>query len=109
MPILDAMLLRLGSDVRGLQNGLDPEVLRFWYDKVVSDARQMAPPWLADKIGVRQDPILALKFELDVSRRAVRYLMAAIEANAEAMPYSTRLYFLRVQESVAAEMDSSLV
>lgn len=109
MPVLDAMLNRLGTDIRHLQNGLDPKILEIWYEKVIADAREMAPPWLTEKINVKQDPILTLKFELDVSKRAVRYLMAAIEQNADAMPYTTRLYFLKVQESISSEMDKSLV
>lgn len=103
------MLNKLGADIKCLQDGLDPELLALWYDKVIGDAREMAPPWLVDKINVKQDPILSLKFELDVSKRAVRYLMAAIEANTDSMPYTTRLYFLKVQESVESEMDKSLV
>ncbi len=109
MAILDAMLNRLGDDVKHLQDGLNPDTLAAWYSKVIEDAREMAPPWLSDKINVKQDPILPLKFELDVSKRAVRYLMASIEHNAEAMPYTTRMYFLKVQESVSSEMDKALV
>lgn len=109
MAILGAMLGRLGEDIAVLQGGLDPRTLEAWYAKVIEDARQMAPSWLADKINVKQDPIITLKFELDVSKRAVRYLMAAIEKNADAMPYTTRMYFLKVQESITSEMDKSLV
>jgi hypothetical protein len=35
--------------------------------------------------------------------------MIAVENNLDAMPYSTRLYFLKVQEVMATEMDKSLV
>ena len=109
MPVFDSMLHRIGADVRDLQDGLDPQTLAFWYHRIIRDAREMAPPWLVDKINVRQDPILTMKFRLDVSRRAIRHVMAAIEANIGAMPYSTRLYFLRVQESIESETDRSLV
>lgn len=109
MPILNAMLGRLGADIAHLQEGLDPKTLEVWYTKVIGDAREMAPTWLAEKINVKQDPILTLKFELDISKRAVRYLMAAIEQNADSMPYTTRMYFLKVQESVSSEMDKSLI
>ena len=109
MYVLNAMLARLGGDVKSLQDGLDPQTLAVWYRKVLNDACETVPPWLADKISVRQDPILPLKFELNVSKRAVRHVMAAIEANADAMPYSTRLYFLKVQESISSEMDKPLV
>jgi len=69
----------------------------------------MAPPWLQDKINVKQDPILPMKFNLDISKRAVRYFMIAVENNLQQMPYSTQLYFLKVQEILSLEMDKSLV
>jgi hypothetical protein len=35
--------------------------------------------------------------------------MIAIDNNLDAMPYSTRLYFLKVQEIMSTEMDKSLI
>ncbi len=99
----------MSANIHSLKEGLDPENIAFWYKKVIEDAREMAPPWLEEKISVKQDPILYLKFNLDISKRAVRYLMIAIENNLDDMPYTTRLYFLKVQEIVSNEMDKSLV
>jgi hypothetical protein len=107
--ITDKMLHKMSSDITDLKDGLDPQNIAFWYKKVIAEAKEMAPPWLVDKIGVKQDPILYLKFNLDISKRAVRYLMMAIENNLDAMPYATRLYFLKVQELVSQEMDKALV
>ena len=103
------MLNKMSADITNLKEGLDPQNIAFWYKKVIQEAKEMAPPWLVDKIGVKQDPILYLKFNLDISKRAVRYLMIAIDNNLDEMPYSTRLYFLKVQEIVSQEMDKSLV
>ncbi|TRZ79601.1 MAG: hypothetical protein D4R90_03610 [Nitrosopumilales archaeon] len=103
------MMGKMSSDIIGLKDGLDPQNIAFWYKKVITEAKEMAPPWLVDKIGVKQDPILYLKFNLDISKRAVRYLMIAIEDNLDDMPYATRLYFLKVQELVTQEMDKALV
>lgn len=103
------MLNKMSSDIADLKDGLDPENIAFWYKKVIAEAKDMAPPWLVDKINVRQDTILCLKFNLDISKRAVRYLMMAIADNLDDMPYSTKLYFLKVQELVSQEMDKSLV
>ncbi|MGB6462706.1 MAG: hypothetical protein WA799_05065 [Nitrosotalea sp.] len=103
------MLSKMSSDIAGLKDGLDPQNIAFWYKKIIEDAKEMAPPWLVDKINVKQDPILYLKFNLDISKRAVRYLMIAIANNLDDMPYTTRLYFLKVQEIVSQEMDKSLV
>ena len=56
-----------------------------------------------------QQLILPMKFNLDISKRAVRYFMIAVENNLPQMPYSTQLYFLKVQEILGFEMDKSLV
>jgi len=109
MNIADQMLAKLGSDVANLKEGLQPENLSFWYNKIIAETIDMAPPWLQDKIKVKQDPILPMKFNIDISKRAVRYLMIAIDNNVDAMPYSTKLYFLKVQEIMSTEMDKSLV
>jgi len=103
------MLRKMSNDVTNLKEGLNPENIAFWYKKVIDEAKDMAPPWLVDKINVKQDPILHMKFNLDISKRAVRYLMMAIENHIDEMPYSTRLYFLKVQEILTDEMNKALV
>jgi len=103
------MLKKISNDVADLKNGLDPKNLAFWYDKIIKETREMAPPWLEEKINVKQDSILQMKFNIDISKRAVRYLLIVIDNNLDEMPYSTRLYFLKVQEIMSSEMDKSLV
>ena len=109
MSIIHPLLQKLQNDVQQLQKGLQPDHLSFWYQKIIADTKEMAPPWLQDKINVKQDPILPMKFNLDISKRAVRYFMIAVENNLPQMPYSTQLYFLKVQEILGFEMDKSLV
>ena len=109
MPIINHMMHQINNDVANLQRGLHPESLAFWYEKIIKETKEMAPPWLQDKIKVNQDPILSLKFNLDISKRAVRYVMIAVDNNIDQMPYSTKLYFLKVQEILETEMDKSLV
>ena len=109
MSIIHPLLQKLQNDVQKLQKGLQPDHLSFWYLKIITDTKEMAPPWLQDKINVKQDPILPMKFNLDISKRAVRYFMIAVENNLSQMPYSTQLYFLKVQEVLSFEMDKSLV
>jgi hypothetical protein len=109
MTIINHMMKKIDTDVSNLKQGLHPQNLSFWYDKIIEETIDMAPPWLQDKIKVHQDSILTMKFNLDISKRAVRYFMIAVENNLDAMPYSTRLYFLKVQEVMATEMDKSLV
>ena len=103
------MLKKIGNDVSNLKEGLYPENLSFWYKKIIKETREMAPPWLEDKINLKQDPILPMKFNIDISKRAVKYLIIAIDNNLDDMPYSTQLYFLKVQEIMGSEMDKSLV
>ena len=109
MSIIHPLLKKLQNDVQQLQKGLQPNHLSFWYQKIIADSKEMAPPWLQDKINVKQDPILPMKFNLDISKRAVRYFMIAVENNLQQMPYSTQLYFLKVQEILSFEMDKSLI
>ncbi len=109
MAIINNMLNQIDSDVSALQQGLQPDNLSLWYDRIIRETIEMAPPWLEDKIGVSQDPVLPMKFNLDISKRAVRYFMMAVDSNLDEMPATTRLYFLKVQEILDAEMDKSLV
>ncbi len=100
---------QINNDITNLQKGLRPENLSYWYAKIIKETKEIAPPWLQNKIQVKQDPILRMKFNLDISKRAVRYFMMVVEQNLDQMPYSTKLYFLKVQEIMEAEMDKSLV
>jgi hypothetical protein len=109
MAIINNMMKKFDTDVSNLKKGLHPENLSYWYDKIIKETIDMAPPWLQDKINVKQDSILPMKFNLDISKRAVRYFMIAVDDNLEYMPYSTKLYFLKVQEIMETEMNKSLV
>ncbi|MDG6920245.1 MAG: hypothetical protein JRN44_00610 [Nitrososphaerota archaeon] len=97
------VLNRLLQEIEDLKQGLDPAVLSGWYQKVASDAKAEAPGHLIDSIDVIQDPILPMKFEFKASRRAVRYVVDAIDRNLEGMPLATRLYFQKVEELIQAE------
>ena len=109
MTVISHMTKKINADVADLKQGLHPQNLSYWYDKIILETVEMAPPWLQDKIKVVQDPVLPMKFNLDISKRAVRYFMIVVDENMDDMPYSTRLYFLKVQEIMSAEMDKSLV
>ncbi len=109
MTIVNHMMKKLDNDVTTLKEGLHPKEISYWYEKIIKETKEIAPPWLQDKIKIKQDAILPMKFNLDISKRAVRYFMITIDDNLEQMPYSTKLYFLKVQEIMASEMDKSLV
>jgi len=109
LAIINNMMKKFDADISDLKEGLHPENLSYWYGKIIKETIEMAPPWLQDKIKVKQDPILTMKFNLDISKRAVRYFMIVVDNNLDDMPYSTKLYFLKVQEIMGTEMDKSLV
>ena len=109
MSVTSQIIKKLNNDITQIQKGMQPDQLSFWYQKIISDTKEMAPPWLQDKIKVKQDPILPMKFNVDISKRAVRYLMISIDNNLQQMPYTTQLYFLKVQEIMSLEMDKALV
>jgi len=103
------MLNKIDNDITNLKDGLYPENIDYWYKKIIDETIEIVPPWLVDKINVKQDPIIPLKFNINISKRAVSYFMQVIDYNLEKMPYTTKLYFLKVQEIMSAEMDKSLV
>jgi len=67
MAIINHMMKIIDTDISNLKQGLQPQNLSFWYDKIIEETTEMAPPWLQDKIKVHQDPILTMKFNLDIS------------------------------------------
>lgn len=97
------VLNKLLQEIENLKLGLDPNVLAGWYDKIAEDARKEAPGYLTDSIGVVQDPILPMKFEFKTSRRAIKYVIEAIDRNLDGMPLATRLYFQKLSELIQAE------
>lgn len=100
MRVLERML----QEIENLKLGLDPVVLVGWYNKIESDAKAEAPSHLSDSIDVIQDPILPMKFEFKTSRRAVKYVLEAIDRNLPSMPTATRLYFQKLSEIIQQEM-----
>jgi len=98
------VLQRLLREIENLKMGLDPEVLAGWYNKVAADAKAAAPGHLVESIDVVQDSLLPMKFELKTSKRAVQYVLDAIDQNLLEMPTATRLYFQKLSELIQQEM-----
>lgn len=98
------VLNRLLQEFENLKLGLEPDVLAGWYNKIASDAKAEAPRHLMESIDVIQDPILPMKFEFKTSKRAVKYVLDAIDRNLDEMPTATRLYFQKLSELIQAEM-----
>jgi len=103
------MLNKIDVDIQNLKGGLQPENLEYWYRKITDETLEILPPWLVDKSNIVQDPFLPLKFNIEISKKAVRYFMQVIDYNLQKMPYTTQLCFMKVQETVSTNMDKSLV
>jgi len=95
-----SLAMKINNIIKEMQDGLDPEVLANWYRIVQSRARELCPDDLREKINVEQDAILSMKFKLSISKRTVPFVISAIEQTLPEMPYSTKLYFEKVQEII---------
>lgn len=97
------VLEKMAKEIDNLKVGLDPSVLAAWYKKVETDAKAKAPEELKESIQVVQNEILPMKFEFKTSKRAVKYVLEAIDRNLEEMPMATRLYFQKLEELIQAQ------
>ncbi|HVX02121.1 MAG TPA: hypothetical protein VHA09_03120 [Nitrososphaera sp.] len=99
---------KINSTVKNLREGLDPDVLAYWFKRIEDKSRETVPEHLKDKVHFEQDRILWMKFKMDVSKRAVPTVMQVIEEYIPMMPYSTGLYFRKIQEILTEEMNKDL-
>jgi hypothetical protein len=94
--------------ISNLREGMHPELLAYWYKRIEDKSIDSVPTNLKDKIHFRQDRVLWMKFSIDISKRAVPYVVKVIEEYIPLMPYSTGLYFRKVQEVLSDEMTKQL-
>lgn len=104
-----SLTAKLNNIIKEMQDGLVPEILANWYLIVQNRARESCPEDLREKIIIEQDPILPMKFKLNISKRTVPFVISAIEQSLPEMPYSTRLYFEKVQEIILQEFTKAKV
>ena len=105
---LDFSLHILLKGISNLREGMHPELLAYWYKRIEDKSIDTVPSNLKDKIHFRQDRVLWMKFNIDISKRAVPYVVKVIEEYIPLMPYSTGLYFRKVQEILSDEMTKQL-
>ncbi len=84
--------------------GFDPAVLAQWYKIVEAEAKERCPEELRGLLTITQDPILWMKFQIRISKRVVPYFVEGIEENLDKMPFSTRLYFQKLEAIIEDEM-----
>jgi hypothetical protein len=99
---------RTNATIKNLKEGLDPENLAYWYKRIEERSVEIVPTHLKEKIHFQQDRILWMKFKIDVSKRAVPYVIQVIEEYIPIMPYSTGLYFQNIQRMLTEEMNKDL-
>jgi hypothetical protein len=105
---VDLPLYTISKGIKNLKEGLHPELLAYWYKRIEDKSIDSVPTNLKDKIQFRQDRVLWMKFRMNVSRRAVPYVMRIIEEYIPLMPYSTGLYFRKVQQILADQVTMEL-
>ena len=101
--LINNTINEIEKTISTLLSGLDPDTISHWFDQIMNDVNDIVPPWLTNKIYVTQDMNLPMKFNIHVSKRAIRYLIQVIDQNITSMPYSTRLYFLKIEELIELE------
>jgi hypothetical protein len=104
----DISFNRIDTTITNLKEGLDPENLAYWYKRIEERTIEIAPTHLKEKIHFRQDRVLWMKFKIDVSKRAVPYIIRVIEEYIPIMPYSTGLYFQKIQHMLTDEVNKEL-
>jgi hypothetical protein len=104
-----SLAVKINNIIKEMHDGLDPEVLANWYRIVQSRARELCSEDLREKINVEQGSILSMKFKLNISKRTVPFVISAIEQTLPEMPYSTKLYFEKVQEIILEEFTKTKV
>ncbi|MGI0090319.1 MAG: hypothetical protein ACREBS_01295 [Nitrososphaerales archaeon] len=102
-------LNRLVETIQDVQNGLDTDVIASWYSVIESDSKALCPTEeLRESIQVVQNADLPMKFEFRASKRAIPYVIDAVESNLNSMPFATRLYFQKFEEIMQRQLASYL-
>lgn len=100
-----SVLNKLVETIEGAKVGLDSEIIAKWYAVIEADSKALCPTSeLRDSVRVVQNPVLPMKFEFKSSKRAIPYVVSAIESNLNDMPFATRLYFQKFEEIMQQEL-----
>jgi hypothetical protein len=98
---------KLSRAIQQVQKGLDPEILSCWYSILEAESKALCPTEeLKGSIAVIQNPELPMKFEFKSSKRAIPYVIEALENNLDSMPFATRLYFQKFEEIIQLKLQS---
>jgi hypothetical protein len=95
--------------IQELRSGLEPETLSYWYMKIKKICQEIVPEISNDDINFIQDRVLSMKFKINISIRVIPYVLDIIEENIMTMPYSTGLYFRKVQQMLLDSLDKYFI
>ena len=106
---IDDLITEYCNNINGLNEGLDPEVLAYWYKRIEYKAKDMCNKELGEKITFAQDRLLWMKFDIRISKRAVPLVLQAVRDYMPLMPFSTSLYFEKVYQMIMDEFNRDLI
>ncbi len=107
--IIDDLITEYCTDLNSLNEGLDPDILAYWYKRIEDKVKESCDKELREKIIFAQNRILWMKFVLKISKRAVPLVLQTIREFTPLMPYSTSLYFERVYQIILDEFNRDLI
>ncbi len=103
---VDFLSTKIISSLKNLENGLDPDILAYWYKRIEERSIELAPNVIKEQIRFIQDRILWMKFNLNISKLSIPFILQSIEEYMELMPYSTSLYFAKVSEILIKKIEN---
>jgi len=83
---------KIDKSIQNLRSGLEPEILAYWFKQIEYQSIEKVEQELKDKIHFQQDRILWMKFNINISIRAIPIVLETIENNISLMEYSTGFY-----------------
>jgi hypothetical protein len=106
---MDNLISKYCDDLNKLNEGLDPEILAYWYKRIEDKVKDLCNKELAEKIVFAQNRFLWMKFDLCISKRAVPLVLQTIKEYTHLMPFSTALYFEKVYQIIMDEFNKDLI
>ncbi len=106
---IDGLITEYCDNLNSLNEGLDPEVLAYWYKRIEDKAKDICNKELREKITFTQNRLLWMKFDIHLSKRAVPLVLETIRDYIPLMPFSTSLYFEKVYQIILDEFNKDLI
>jgi hypothetical protein len=106
---IDALITEYCDNLNSLNEGLDPEVLAYWYKRIEDKVKEICDKELGEKITFTQNRLLWMKFDIQLSKRAVPLVLQTMRDYIPLMPFSTSLYFEKVYQIILDEFNKDLI